>query len=194
MIESVLSRLTGCDLHREVWPEGNVEVDMRQRLQKASTKPSSRSTTRGMRSLRVCARFAFASRAVRRADPERTEIGSDERPRPSDSMRGYHESSAVEGDLGSCWWRRADSNRHPPACKAGALPIRATPPEGLTQASKLRVEREYSVAESQFNCVRRAPDDSPLGLPAPADRVGGTVRVGYRSRTQRVCPDRVKRH
>src|SRR5262245_28516666 len=26
------------------------------------------------------------------------------------------------------WWRRADSNRRPPACKAGALPTELRPP------------------------------------------------------------------
>ena len=43
------------------------------------------------------------------------------------SRRPSPTSRLVGRSLGGGWWRRAGSNRQPPACKAGALPVELRP-------------------------------------------------------------------
>jgi hypothetical protein len=52
-------------------------------------------------------------------------------------------------DIERLWWRRADSNRHPPACKAGALPVRATPPNGVPSLMILALCPRFTAREAR---------------------------------------------
>jgi hypothetical protein len=46
----------------------------------------------------------------------------------------YQQSRGASSARVACWWRRADSNRRPPACKAGALPLSYAPGATLRSA------------------------------------------------------------
>jgi hypothetical protein len=108
-------------------------------------------------------------------------------------------------------WRRADSNRRPPACKAGALPAELRPPVcprilrtmTLHTAPKVdhltapdRQSRDARRGHERFHgtkCRRRAPalhlwrgtaSDEELGLPA----VGLAVKLGRNKRRGFTAP------
>lgn len=102
--------------------------------------------------------------AGRAFPPNRTET-----PRASTVCAAAYARKAWSGPPvpgGACLWTRADSNRRPPVCRTGALPLRHKPICVRTP----RVERGVSCSENRRVAVS-------LGPVAPARDVEATRRV-----------------
>ena len=66
------------------------------------------------------------------------EHGSPRRQRRQNGVFRKPRRDHVPADLFSTLWRRSDSNRRPPACKAGALPLSYAPSRELRQQARTR--------------------------------------------------------
>jgi hypothetical protein len=70
------------------------------------------------------------------------------------------------------WWRRADSNRRPPACKAGALPAELRPLEPVQGL------RQFLARPLQLSCL-------PVSCRSVSPRVAEPGEIGGKSSTDR---------
>ena len=70
-------------------------------------------------------------------------------------------------DMRRCWWSQPESNRRPPACKAGALPAELWPPDWLSTMRRLAATARASV-----------PFGNACGAPFSYRTIGTSYVVG----------------
>ena len=90
---------------------------------------------------------------------------------PSPAPAGMDDHLRQKPFLNIFWWRWPDSNRRPPACKAGALPAKLHPPSRIS-VSRVRLKPKASSSNRASNDEQRVssmvglsglePETSPL--------------------------------
>ena len=78
------------------------------------------------------------------------------------------------------WWRWADSNRRPPACKAGALPLSYIPTNLVGIGGLEPPTSRLSGVRS--NHLSYTPKEERLGLSKPNSREACKIDLGFLSR------------
>ena len=119
-------------------------------------------------------RLALSGLVTHRSSPRSVQTGKGKRrggnfssPQPSVACHLWEAGQSLRFSvfIGSNEWRRPGSNRQPPACKAGALPVELRPPRAVMSSGR-RPNRE-----------RRGPERTASPQPAPVGTRGFEPRT-----------------